>query len=47
MRYAFGMVAAAVLFEGWFFPDAPIDDDTAAAILARMSYKAIQPAEEN
>lgn len=47
VRYSFGMVAAAVLFEGWFFPDAPIDDDMAAAILARMSYKAIQPAEEN
>ena len=47
VRYAFGMVAAAVLFEGWFFPDAPIDDDVAAAILARMSYKAILPANEN
>ena len=47
VRYAFGMVAAAVLFEGWFFPDAPLDNDMAAAILARMSYKAILPAKEH
>jgi len=47
VRYAFGMVAAAVLFEGWFFPDEPLDNDMAAAILARMSYKAILPARDN
>lgn len=47
VRYAFGMVAAAVLFEGWFFLDAPLDNDVVAAILARISYEAILPAKGN
>lgn len=43
VRYAFGMVASAVLLDAWFFPDGPVDDETAASALARIALKAMQP----
>lgn len=44
VRYCFGMLAGAVLFRDWFFPDAPPGEDKAEAALARMLYKAAEPA---
>ncbi len=43
VRYAFGMVASAVLLDGWFFPDGGVDDDAAATALARIAFRAMQP----
>lgn len=43
VRYAFGMVASAVLLEKWFFPDEPVDDEQAASALSRIAFKAMQP----
>lgn len=43
VRYAFGMLAGAVLFRDWFFPDGAPDEDTAESALARMIFKASEP----
>lgn len=44
VRYCFGMLAGAVLFEDWFFPDTcPSEAETETA-LARMVFKAAEPA---
>ncbi|HZU65377.1 MAG TPA: TetR/AcrR family transcriptional regulator [Novosphingobium sp.] len=43
VRYAFGMLAGAVLFGDWFFPDAAPDEAAAEAALARMLFKASEP----
>lgn len=44
VRYAFGMLAGAVLFDGWFFPDAGPPGHEAERALARMLFKAAEPA---
>jgi len=43
VRYAFGMVAGAVLFGDWFFADDKPDEASAEAALARMVFKASEP----
>ena len=43
VRYAFGMLAGAVLFGDWFFPDTPPSDAVAEQALARMIHKAAEP----
>lgn len=44
VRYAFGMLAGAVLFSDWFFPDASPAPEEEEATLARMLFKATDPA---
>ncbi|ATI80671.1 TetR/AcrR family transcriptional regulator [Sphingobium yanoikuyae] len=43
VRYAFGMLAGAVLFRDWFFPDDAPEEDVAEGALARMLFKASEP----
>ncbi|GGC03485.1 hypothetical protein GCM10011494_22460 [Novosphingobium endophyticum] len=43
VRYSFGMLAGAVLFRDWFFPDQPPDPQTAESTLARLLFKAAEP----
>jgi len=43
VRYAFGMLAGAVLFRDWFFPEGAPDEALAEATLARMLFKAAEP----
>lgn len=44
VRYAFGMMAGAVLMEDWFFAGAKPDAAVQEAALARMLFKASEPA---
>lgn len=44
VRYCFGMLAGAVLFRDWFFPETGPREDVAEAALARMLFKAAEPA---
>lgn len=43
VRYAFGMLAGAVLLRDWFFPEGEPDEASAEAALARMLFKASEP----
>ncbi|WP_313807644.1 helix-turn-helix domain-containing protein [Sphingobium sp.] len=43
VRYAFGMLAGAVLFRDWFFPDEAPEEGVAEGALARMLFKATEP----
>ena len=43
VRYSFGMLAGAVLFRDWFFPDQAPDEAEAEGALARMLFKAAEP----
>lgn len=43
VRYSFGMLAGAVLFRDWFFPDQVPDEAQAEGALARMLFKAAEP----
>jgi AcrR family transcriptional regulator len=43
VRFGFGMVAAAILFEDWFFPDHTTDEQVATEALTRMMFKALSP----
>lgn len=43
VRYGFGMLAGAVLFGDWFFPEGAPDEGLAEATLARMLFKASEP----
>ena len=43
VRFGFGMVAAAILFEDWFFPDDTTDEQAATEALTRMMFKALSP----
>lgn len=43
VRYSFGMLAGAVLFGDWFFPEGEPDEGLAEATLARMLFKAAEP----
>lgn len=43
VRFGFGMVAAAILFEDWFFPDGMSDEQAATDALTRMMFKALSP----
>ena len=43
VRYAFGMLAGAVMFDQWFYPDGAPDEATTEAALARLLYKAAAP----
>jgi AcrR family transcriptional regulator len=43
VRFGFGMVAAAILFEDWFFPDGTPDEQAATEALTRMMFKALSP----
>lgn len=43
VRYAFGFLAAAILFKDWFFPDGQPDEDVVTHALTRMLYKALSP----
>jgi AcrR family transcriptional regulator len=43
VRFGFGMVAAAILFEDWFFPDDTTDEHAATEALTRMMFKALSP----
>jgi len=45
VRYLFGMLAGAVLFRDWFFPEGAPDEALAEASLARMLFKAAEPKE--
>lgn len=45
VRFGFGMLAAAILFEEWFFPDSQPPDDMVREVLSRMLYKALSPAD--
>lgn len=44
VRFAFGMIAAAILFEDWFFPEAAPDQPAVTHALTRMLFKAMAPA---
>lgn len=44
VRFAFGMIAAAILFEDWFFPDVEPDQPAVTHALTRMLFKAMAPA---
>lgn len=44
VRYSFGMLAGAVLFGDWFFPDSGAIGEENEAALARMIFKAAEPA---
>lgn len=46
VRYSFGMLAGAVLFGDWFFPADRPPDAVAEAALARMIFKASEPAQD-
>ena len=43
VRFAFGMIASAILFEGWFFEGEPPSDDLVSATLTRMVFNALGP----
>lgn len=43
VRFGFGMVAAAILFEDWFFPDDTTDEHATTEALTRMMFKALSP----
>lgn len=43
VRYAFGMLAGAVLFRDWFFPDQAPDETVAENALATLLFKATEP----
>ena len=43
VRYGFGMLAGAVLFRDWFFPEGGPDDAAEEAALARILFKAGEP----
>lgn len=43
VRYAFGMLAGAVLLGDWFFPEGAPDERAAQAAMARMLFKASEP----
>jgi AcrR family transcriptional regulator len=43
VRNAFGMLAGAVLFRDWFFPDGAPDEAMMEGSLARMLFKATEP----
>jgi AcrR family transcriptional regulator len=43
VRYAFGLLAAAILLNDWFFPDGQPDEDAVTHALTRMLYKALSP----
>lgn len=43
VRFAFGMLASAILFQDWFFPGAQPDEQWVKAGLTRMLYKAVGP----
>lgn len=43
VRFAFGMLAAAILFSNWFFPGGDADGEEVTHALARMLYKALSP----
>jgi AcrR family transcriptional regulator len=45
VRFGFGMLAAAILFHGWFFHDGGPDDGEITHALSRMLYKALSPAQ--
>lgn len=45
VRYSFGMLAGAVLFRDWFFPDNKPNEAEAEGALARMLFKAAEPKE--
>lgn len=45
VRFGFGMLAAAILFHGWFFPDQGPEETEITHALSRMLYKAFSPAE--
>lgn len=46
VRYAFGMLAGAVLFGDWFFPETGPSKEEAEQALARLIFKAAAPASE-
>ena len=43
-RYTFGMLAGTVLLQDWFFPDGTTGGEADEAALARMIFKASEPA---
>lgn len=43
VRYSFGMLAGAVLFRDWFFPEQVPSETDAECALARMLFKASEP----
>jgi AcrR family transcriptional regulator len=43
VRFGFGMLAAAVLFRDWFFPDGAPDSELQKQALSRMIFKANSP----
>jgi AcrR family transcriptional regulator len=47
VRYSFGMLAGAVLFRDWFFPEGAPGEDVAERALARMIFKASEPRLDN
>jgi len=44
VRFGFGMLAAAILFQDWFFPDREPDEREVTRALSLMLYKAFSPA---
>jgi AcrR family transcriptional regulator len=43
VRYAFGMLAGAVMFDRWLFPDGEPHQVNSQDVLARMLFKAAEP----
>jgi AcrR family transcriptional regulator len=46
VRFAFGTLAAAILFADWFFPEGDVPDAAVTHALSRMLYKAMTPLPE-
>jgi AcrR family transcriptional regulator len=44
VRFGFGMLAAAILFQDWFFPDGEPDEREVTHALSQLLYKAFSPA---
>ena len=43
VRFGFGMLAAAILFQDWFFPDGEPDEREVTHALSHLLYKAFSP----
>ena len=44
VRFGFGMLASAILFQDWFFPDGEPDEREVTHALSQLLYKAFSPA---
>lgn len=44
VRFAFGLLASAILYRDWFFPDGEPDEEQLMHALSRLIYKGLSPA---